>query len=70
MNPTQGCSIEILHDTCVSVCLRLSMGIPFKKFVCQNVWEELHGPSTCMLKVRFGSLNPPVTPVLFISTIC
>ena len=62
-SPTLGCSIEILCDiyiyiyVCRSVCLRLSMGNPHKKMVCQNAWEELRGPSTHMLKVSFVSLK-------------
>ena len=35
---------------CQSVCLRLSMGNPYKKMVCQNAWAELRGPNTRMLK--------------------
>ena len=39
------------------VCLPLSMGNPYIKFVCQNAWAELRGPNMRMLKVSFGSLK-------------
>ena len=45
------------------------MGNPYKKYICQNAWADLRGPSMCMLKVRFGQLKMTVTPILFISTI-
>ena len=34
------------------------MGKSYKKDVWQNVWAELHGPNTRMLKVSFGRLKP------------
>ena len=30
----------------------------YKKYACQNVWVELRGPNTRMLKVSFGQLKP------------
>ena len=45
----------------MSVCLRLSMGNPHKKIVCQNAWAELHSPNTHVLKVSFGSLKQSAT---------
>ena len=36
----------------------LSMGNPYKNYVCQNAWPELRGPNTRMLKVSFGWLKP------------
>ena len=39
----------------MSVCLRLSMGDPYQKIVCQNAWAGLRGPNTRMLKVSFGN---------------
>ena len=65
--PTPGCSIEILRD--IYMYVRLSMGNPYKKYICQNAWADLRGPNMCMLKVRFGLLKMTVTPILFISTI-
>ena len=29
-----------------------------KKYVCQNLWAEIRGPKTRMLKVSFGRLKP------------
>ena len=37
----------------MSVCL----GKPNKKYICQNVWAELRGPNTHMLKVSFILAN-------------
>ena len=42
--PTLGSSIQILCGMCVGLSTR---------YVCQNVWAELRGPNTCMLKVSF-----------------
>ena len=42
----------------IYVYVGLSMGNPYKIYVCQNAWSELHGPNTCMLKVSFGWLKP------------
>ena len=53
-SPTLGCSIVIYVRR--FVCLRLSMGNPYKKFVCQNASEGLRGPNS-MLKVSFRSLK-------------
>ena len=36
----------------------LSTGNPYKKYVCQNAWVELHGHNMRMLKVSFGQLKP------------
>ena len=41
----------------MSVSLRLSMGNPYKKMVCQNTLAELCGPNTRMLNVSFGVCN-------------
>ena len=65
VSPTLGCSIEISRDiyiyiyiyVCMSVCLRLFMVNPYKKFICQNARAELRGPNTRMLKVSLGSLK-------------
>ena len=54
--PTLGCSIEISRD--IYMYVGLSMGNPYKKYVCQNAWVELRGPNTRMLKVSFGRLKP------------
>ena len=50
-------SAMVLIYICMLVCLPLSMGNPYIKFVCQNAWAELRGPNTRMLKVSFGSLK-------------
>ena len=35
----------------------LSMGKPYKKYVCKKAWAELRCPNTRMLKVSFGRLK-------------
>ena len=38
----------------MSVCLRLSMGNPYNKIICQNAWEELCGPKRACSKSFLG----------------
>ena len=35
------------------VYVGLSMGNQYKKYVCKNVWVEIRGPNTRILKVSF-----------------
>ena len=55
-SPTLGCSIEISLDICRYI-RRFVCWLVYKKYVCQNVWAELHGPNTHMFKVSFGWLK-------------
>ena len=50
-SPTLGCSIEISRDICRYV------GLSTKNSSTKNLWAELRGPNTRMLKVSCGQLK-------------
>ena len=62
-SPTLGCSIEILLDIYISICMSvvglstIVYGKPIQKMVCQYAWAELCGPNTRMLQVIFVILK-------------
>ena len=52
----------------MSVCWYVCWFV-YKKYICQNVWAEIRGPNTRMLKVCFGRLKPICDTLSIHSTI-
>ena len=66
--PHCDCSIEnrVIY-VYIYMYVGLSMGNPYKKYVCQKCVGRIMWPKNMHAQSQFGAVNRPMTPILFIT---